>query len=136
ADAAADALEETAFMLTLVPEPIDPKALSLLASMADLVGGTVREYVRCLEDGLELSPSSARSEVDSFLVTIDRLVEMDRQASTAKRTITERLLRGPGDFHNLYVLANLAQGFERAATSLARSGLIVRDHVLTTRLSR
>ena len=54
----------------------------------------------------------------------------------AKRALTEKLLRGSGDFHQLFVVASLAHEFERAATSLSRCGPIVRDYVLRTRLSR
>jgi hypothetical protein len=127
AGAAAGALEETAFMLTLVPDAVDPKALSLLDGLADLVDGAVREYVRCLEDSRGLSPTSPRSDIDGFLVTVDRLVDLNHQASASRRLIIERLLQGSGDFRGPYALATVAQGLERTATALARCGLIVRD---------
>jgi hypothetical protein len=130
------ALEEVAFLLTLVPQGIDSKMLSLLGGLAHLVGGAVRQYIDCLEESRDLSTTSARAEVDSFLLTVDRLSELGRQAHTAKRALTEKLLRGPGDFHELFVVASLAHEFERAATALSRCGPIVRDHVLRTRLSR
>jgi hypothetical protein len=110
--------------------------LSLLAGLAHLVGGAVRQYMDCLEESRDLSTVSVRSDVESFLVTVDRLVDLGRQAHTAKRTLTEKLLRGPGDFHELFVVASLAHEFERAATALSRCGPIVRDYVLKTRLSR
>jgi hypothetical protein len=136
ADSAVAALEETAFLLTLVPPATDAKMLSLLAGLAHLVGGAVRQYMDCLEESRDLSTVSVRSDVESFLVTVDRLVDLGRQAHTAKRTLTEKLLRGPGDFHELFVVASLAHEFERAATALSRCGPIVRDYVLKTRLSR
>jgi hypothetical protein len=136
AESAVSALEETAFLLTLVPPGTDARMLSLLGGLSHLVGGAVRQYVDCLEESRDLSTTSVRSDVDSFLVTVDRLVDHGRQAHAAKRALTEKLLRGPGDFHQLFVVASLAHEFERAATSLSRCGPIVRDYVLRTRLSR
>jgi hypothetical protein len=136
AGGAAGALEETAFMLPLIPGAIDPKMLSLLEGLADQVGATAREYVRCLEEGQDLSRSSERRDIDSFLVTIDRLAALGRQTSLSRRAITERILRGSGDSHELYVLTTMADGFERAASILVRCGSIVRDEVLRARLTR
>jgi hypothetical protein len=136
AGGAAGALEETAFMLPLIPGAIDPTMLSLLEGLADQVGATAREYVRCLEEGQDLSRSSDRRDVDSFLVTIDRLAALGRQTNLSRRAITERILRGSGDCHELYVLTTMADGFDRAATMLARCGSIVRDEVLRARLTR
>ena len=130
ADHAADALEESAFMLTLLPKTVDPQTLSLLASLAGLVTDMVREYVRCLEQGRRLSPAYPTPDVDAILVAIDRLVELNREANAKKRVLTERLLRGPGDFHDLHVVGGMARGFEQTATSLSRCGAIVRDHLL------
>jgi hypothetical protein len=136
ADNAVSALEETAFLLTLVPQGIDDKMLSLLSGLAHIVGGAVRQYNDCLEASRDLSSTSARADVESFLVAVDRLVDLGRQAHAAKRGLTEKLLRGPGDFHELFVVASLAHEFERAATGLSRCGPIVRDYVLRTRLTR
>jgi hypothetical protein len=136
AGGAAGALEETAFMLPLIPGAIAPKMLSLLEGLADQVGATAREYVRCLEEGQDLSRSSDRRDIDSFLVTIDRLAALGRQTSLSRRAITERVLRGSGDCHELYVLTTMADGFERAASILVRCGSIVRDEVLRARLTR
>jgi hypothetical protein len=136
AGGAATALEETAFMLPLMPAAVDSRVLALLEALADQVGATAREYVRCLEEGQDLSRSSDRRDIDSFLVTIDRLSALGRQAHVSRRAVTERILRGPADCHEFYVLTTMADRFERAATMLARCGSIVRDEVLRTRLTR
>jgi hypothetical protein len=136
ADSAVAALEETAFLLTLMPPGTDARMVSLLGGLSHLVGGAVRQYVDCLEESRDLSAASVRADVESFLVTVDRLVDLGRQAHTAKRALTEKLLRGPGGFHELFVVASLAHEFERAAVALSRCGPIVRDYVLRSRLSR
>jgi len=78
-----------------------------------------------------MSATASGSEVDAFLVGVDQLVDWSRQASAKKRVLTERLLRGPGNYHQLHVLGDMARGFELTAAALARCGAIIRDHVLT-----
>ncbi len=136
ASAAAAALEDAAFMLPLVPDGIDHATLELLDSLAEQVGATAREYVRCLAEGQDLSRSSDRRDVDSFLLAVDRLAALGRQAHASRRDVTERLVRGQSDCHALYVLTSLVHDFERAATALARCGAMVRDEVLRAALAR
>ncbi|HUK37268.1 MAG TPA: hypothetical protein VLV86_25305, partial [Vicinamibacterales bacterium] len=133
---AASALEETIFMLALVPPTLDPALLSLLEAIADQVGATAREYVRCLEEGQDLSRASARVDVDSFLITVDRLAVLGRETAGARRALMERLLRGSSDCREFYAVTTMADRFERVASTLSRCGSIVRDQVLRTRLPR
>jgi len=130
------ALEEASFLLTLVPEATDKRMVSLLGSLAYIVSGAIRQYTDCLEESRELSSASVRTDVESFLRTVDRLTDLGRQAHAAKRALTEKLMRGSGDFHELFVIASVAHELERAAMALSRCGPIVRDYVLRTRLTR
>jgi hypothetical protein len=136
AENAVSALEETAFLLTLVPEATDKRMVSLLGGLAYIVSGAIRQYTDCLEESRNLSSASVRTDVESFLLTVDRLVDLGRQAHAAKRALTEKLLRGSGDCHELFVVASVAHELERAAIALSRCGPIVRDYVLRTRLTR
>ena len=133
---AASALEETAFMLPLIPGDTGDELFSLLEALADRVDATAREYLRCLEEGQDLSRASERLDVDNFLMTIDRLTALGRDTSIARRAFTERLLRGSGDCRELYALTTVADGLDRTASTLSRCGAIVRDQVLRTRLAR
>jgi uncharacterized protein Yka (UPF0111/DUF47 family) len=130
ADRAADALEEAVFMLKLVPEQSDGKAISLLEGLADMISRSAREYVRCLEDARQVSRTPVRSDVERLLITVDRLSELEHDSDAAERAVIERLVQGPGGFRELHVLSQMAHGLEQAADSLARCGAIVRDHVL------
>jgi hypothetical protein len=136
ADAAVRALEETAFLLTLVPESLDRRVVSLLGELADLVGEAAREYVRCLTEGQELSLASASSDIDGFFVTIEHLGALCGRARSARRAITQELVRGSGDYRQLWLATIVAQRFEQAATGLRRCGSIVHDDILRVRLSR
>jgi hypothetical protein len=136
ATGAATALEETAFLLPLIPPTVDLSLLTLLEALADHVGATARAYVRCLEEGQVLSRMSDRRDIDHFLMTIDRLAAVGREANGAKRALTERLLRGKTDCREFYALTTAAEGLECAASRLSRCGAIVRDEVLRSRLAR
>jgi hypothetical protein len=136
ADSAADAIEETAFLLTLVPPAIASRTASALSELAEIVDLSVREYGRCLEESRELSAVCHLLEVDGFLMTIDRLVDLGRQARAARRGVTERLLRQPVESAEMFLLASIAHELERASASLARCGPILRDYVLSSCLNR
>jgi hypothetical protein len=45
-------------------------------------------------------------------------------------------MRSHGDFQQLFVVVQLAEQFEGAATALSRCGPIVRDHVMKACLSQ
>ena len=85
ADGAADAFEEAAFMLTLLPDSVDSETLARLVGLADLVLDTVLQYVRCLEEFRDLSSTSSDPDMDSVLVDIERLVDLHRQAIEKRR---------------------------------------------------
>ena len=134
ADRAADALEETASMLTLLPDSVYSETLARLVGLADVVLDAVLQYIHCLEDFRDLSSSVTDSNVERVLIDIERLVDLHRQAIEKRRALAERLLhiRGPGDFHDLHVVGDVARGLERTSTAIARCGAMVRDHVLRT----
>jgi uncharacterized protein Yka (UPF0111/DUF47 family) len=136
ADDVADALEKTSFMLTVVPPTIDQKSLAMLEELAELVNRGAREYVRCLEDARDLSHTANRVEIERFLVTVDQLAELRHQVAGAERIVRERLIRSAPDFRELHVASAIAQGFDEAAHTLARCGLIVRDYVLNATTGR
>jgi hypothetical protein len=66
------------------------------------------------------------------LSDIERLADLHRDAIEKRRALTERLLSGPGDAHDLHVVGDVARGLERTSAALARCGAMVRDHVLRT----
>jgi uncharacterized protein Yka (UPF0111/DUF47 family) len=131
-DKAVKVLEEAAFILTLVPNGIDGGVADLLDQLADLASRAVREYIRCLEDARELSRGAARPDLERFLVTVDRLVTLEDSCDEAERAIRERVLRGSSsDFREVYVLSELTRRLDLATDSVVRSGLLVRDYVLS-----
>lgn len=130
------ALEDSAFVLPLIPRATEPSLLSLVQTLADHVDATARAYLRCLEEGRDLSRFSDRADMDNFLVTIDRLAAVGRDASAARRTLTERLMRSAADCRQFYAVTTLADRLEDAAARVSRCGAFVRDRVLPARLVR
>jgi len=129
-DRAVRALEQTAFTLTLVPIETNPAALSLLDSLCGLVNGGVREYVQLLEEARDLSGGVVRSDLERFLVTVDRLVALEDHCDAAERAVLEHLIRASGDFRELHLVSTIAGHLDTAFDALVRSGLVVRDYVL------
>ena len=131
-DRAVKVLDEAAFTLTLVPDGIDPSVVTLLDELADLASRAAREYVRCLEDARDLSRTTGRSELERFLVAVDRLAEIENSCDEAERAVRERMFRdGVTDFRQVYVVSELTRQLDRATDSLVHSGLLVRDYVLS-----
>jgi uncharacterized protein Yka (UPF0111/DUF47 family) len=131
-DRAVKVLEEAAFTLTLVPEGIDAAVAALLDELADLASRATREYVRCLEDARDLARSTARPELERFLVAVDRLATLEDSCDQAERAVRERMFRGPAaDYRELYVVSELTRQLDCATDSVVHSGLLVRDYVLS-----
>ena len=129
-DHAVKSLEHAAFALTLIPAETDMTLLSLLDSMSSLVSNGIHEYVRLLEEARDLTRAPDRSDLERFLVTVDRLVALDEHCDAAERTMLERLIRGPADFRELHLVSAIARHLDTAFDALVRSSLMVRDHVL------
>jgi hypothetical protein len=129
-DRAVRSLEQAAFTLTLVPAEGDPALMTLLDSFCSLFASGVREYVRLLEEARDLTRAPHRADLERFLVAVDRHVALDDHCDEAKRTVLERLIRGPADFRVLHLLSTVVEHLSVAFDALLGSSLIVRDHVL------
>jgi uncharacterized protein Yka (UPF0111/DUF47 family) len=131
-DRAVKVVEEAAFTLTLVPDGVDAGVAALLDQLADLTSRAAREYVRCLEDARDLSRSTGRSDLERFLMAVDRLATLESSCDEAERAVRERMFRGgTTDFRQVYVLSELTRQLDRTTDSLVHSGLLVRDYVLS-----
>jgi len=131
-DRAVKVLEQAAFTLTLVPDGVDASVATLLDELADHASQAAREYVRCLEDAKDLACTTARPELERFLVAVDRLAMLENSCDDAERAVRERMFRGTGtDFRSVYVLSELTHQLDRATDLVVRSGLLVRDYVLS-----
>jgi hypothetical protein len=132
ADDAADNLEESAFLLSLLPgDGIgSPHLFAPLQELASLVVLGCQELIKGLESGRHVHRGSARQDVQDFLAAVDRLVTVEQQTDEATRRVTAAAVAGASDFRQLHLWSELTRSLEEGADALARSGLILRDHLL------
>lgn len=130
ADAAADLLEQAAFLLTLAPPDGVAEPVSALLPLAEVVCEGTREYVRCVEFARELTGRPGQGTLEHLLVAVDRLLQIEHQADMVERTAESRLLNECGNFKQLYALSRVVQALEGAVDALRRCSLMVRDFAL------
>jgi hypothetical protein len=132
ADAAADALEDATFLLTLMPAGAGPLADRALTPLAEVAARGCRAYVQCIEYACELPRQSVPAPVDDVLVAVDRLVQIEHEADAAARAAEARLVPECASFRELHVLSRVAEALELAMDALRRCGLLVRDFALNS----
>jgi len=131
ADDIADSLEESAFLLTLIPEGSGkPSLRDALQGLAALLVTGTREWVKCLESASHVRRGGDREDVQDFLEAVDRVVEVEHETDRAERLVTAAVYRDAEDWRELHLVGAIAGTLEQAADSLARSALSLRDHLL------
>lgn len=130
-DDAADAFEEVAFLLTMVPESAPETAREALRQLAELARNGCRDYVRCVEHAKYLPRQRSANEIDEFLESVDRVLAFERATDAAERAARVTMLGACRDFRELYVLTAAARGFEQAADALAHCALTARDYAVS-----
>jgi uncharacterized protein Yka (UPF0111/DUF47 family) len=133
ADDVADELEEAAFHLGLAAEfPRLPEALlPPLQRLAQLLVECTQAFVRGVEAARHIHRGGARSDIEDFLAAVDRIIEIEHATDAAQRRLTASLVTESRDFRELYLLAEIARDFERAADRFMRAALLLRDHILS-----
>ena len=131
ADDAADALEETAFLMTLLPSVAPAGSLlDPVRSLAALLVGGAQETVKMIEAASHVHRVGAREDLQDFLEAVDRIVNIEHETDAAQRAMTSALILQAPDFRALQLLSLLANTLEEGADALLRSALMLRDHLL------
>jgi uncharacterized protein Yka (UPF0111/DUF47 family) len=131
ADDVADALEEAAFHLTLIPvEQRMPRPLQTLQAMGELLVQGAQEYVKLIETMRHVRRGGAREDMQDFLDATHRVMAIEHQTDEAQRSVEVDLLAQAGDFRSLHVLTETAKNLEQAADALLHCSLRVRDYVM------
>jgi uncharacterized protein Yka (UPF0111/DUF47 family) len=137
ADDAVDALEDAAFLLTLLPASsggVSPR--SPFEHLATLLGSAAEEWGRCVAAASRVRRRDARDGLQGFLESVDRIAVLEDETDAAERAVIAGLFGGPTEPRALQLLLLVAQAFERAADALAHAALALRDHVLEEVTSR
>ncbi|HTU54787.1 MAG TPA: hypothetical protein VMF62_12530 [Acetobacteraceae bacterium] len=126
-----DALEDCAFLLSLVPAP-DEAALDVapLARLSTIVLESAGHLVRAVEAASRL-PQGERADAVAALQAIDQVVVAERSADAAERDMLATVMLAPReDAKSLVLSLELARALETATDRLSHSALMLRDRVL------
>ncbi|HVI87433.1 MAG TPA: hypothetical protein VM659_03970 [Dongiaceae bacterium] len=127
---AADAFDESAFVLSLLPESVAGQAVAPLAELADIAVDSVGEMVRAIE-AASLLPLGQRADAIDSLQAIDAVINAERRADKAARDSFAALMAVPAaDARTLMIGIELARQIETATDHLAHGALSLRDRVL------
>jgi uncharacterized protein Yka (UPF0111/DUF47 family) len=130
ADDAADALEDAAFLLTVLPPGTAAAAGAPFDLLAALLVAAADEWERCVAAALAARADRAREGLQGFLASVDRVAELEDRADGAQRALVAALYSGPADARALQLLLLVAQAMEHGADALAHAALALRDHLL------
>ena len=130
-DDVADALEEVAFLLTLVPsEGMSGEMSEPLQSLAELVVQGAQEFLKAVENAQNAQRGSSREEMQDFLQAVDRIMTIEHETDDVHRKVKAAMTKEAKDFKQLHLFSETARNIEEAADALMKAGLILRDYVL------
>jgi hypothetical protein len=133
ADAAADALEHAAFLVTLVPSDVARATCTAFAELPDLVDRNARDYARALEYAARIERRPTSADADAFRVAVDSVAAVGRHCRAAAHTAEARLFKD-APARELPLLSRLVQAFAGAADAIGRCALLLKDEVLDRRI--
>jgi uncharacterized protein Yka (UPF0111/DUF47 family) len=128
ADAAADALEDAAFLLEL--EKLEGKALPALRDLADLLATAAQEWVKAVGHAGQIGRTADASETEDFLAAIARIGALEHAADDAERALAAEAVKHAADFRQLHLFAAVGGKLEAAADALKHASLVLREYVL------
>ena len=131
ADDAADSMEETLFLLTLVSkEEITGYFYEPLLHLAELATHSSMEYLKSIENAKIIDKWSTREEIDDFLQTIDKIITIEHQADDVNREVKAAIMSDSNNFKQLHILSEISKNIEDVTDSLTKSAVIIRDYVM------
>ena len=130
AEEALDALDEAAFLFSLIRDADDDTQVGPLAALADITVDSVGQLVRACE-AASRAPLDRQQDMTEALQAIDAVGVAERAADAAERAMIASLMRAPSaDGRAVALGMELAHSVERATDHLAHSALALRDHLL------
>ncbi|PZP33932.1 MAG: phosphate transport regulator [Roseateles depolymerans] len=129
-DDAADALEECAFLLSLVAEHHkgwDRELQQALQQLADTVLQATQEQVKAVAIATRLGRESDAEDHDAFIAATWQVLRAERQADELLRQAKRRMLRAPLNAAALMLANELAAQLEQASDRLLSSAYGLRE---------
>jgi uncharacterized protein Yka (UPF0111/DUF47 family) len=130
AEEALDALDEAAFLFSLLADPLDEAQTQALAALAEVTVDSAGQMVTACE-AASRTPSDRRQDRIEALQAIDAVCAAERAADVAERRLVALLLRTPSpDARGAVAGVELAHTVERSTDHMAHAALALRDHLL------
>ena len=128
---AADAFDEAAFLLSLLPDAeLEGSLVEQLAFLADLALRSTGEMIKAVTAAARL-PEGKRSDAAFALQAIDAVGEIERSADGAQRSALAAFVRvGGDDVRTVLVGVEVARAIESATDRLAHAAYALRNRVL------
>jgi len=134
ADDAADALEEAAFVLSLIAQnhckgwtgDLRAKLLQLASKVLE----ATQDHVKALAVARTLSDTSTAEDQSEFLTVCWRVMAAERVCDVLTRDVRGLLVRHVTDAATLNLTTDFAAALEEATDALLRTGFALRDRVL------
>ena len=131
-DDIADALEEAAFVLSLVADGHHRgwggEVRAAMQALADSVLGAMQDHVRAVAVASTLGETSDAADHDEYLDASWRVQQAERQCDELLRRTRRALAREVEDAASLMLGNELAAALELASDSLLSVGYVLRDH--------
>jgi uncharacterized protein Yka (UPF0111/DUF47 family) len=130
AEEANDALEEAAFLLSLMPkEGREGHSLQPLADLGENAVESIAQMIRAVEAAYNL-PEGLQADVTDTLRAIDAVLEEETKADAALRKAMAAFIVAGPDARMLVLRIEIGRALETATDHLAHAALALRDHVL------
>lgn len=137
ADDATDDLEEAAFLISQFPARNDEMTCAdPLQQLAGQVLDGAREWSKVVVNAIGIRRNADREEAEDFLISVDRLVRIERDTDRSLRRVTATLVAQPPDIARFHLATEIARSLEHAADRLTHAALALHDHILTDVLRR
>jgi uncharacterized protein Yka (UPF0111/DUF47 family) len=131
ADDAADSMEETLFLLTLVSkQDIIGDFYEHILELAELATHSSMEYLKSIEIAKIIDKASNKEQIDDFLQTIDEITKIEHQADDVNRIVKATILRDSNNFKQLHILAEVSKNIEDVTDSMMKSAVLIRDYIM------
>jgi len=125
-----DALEEAAFLLSLLPTvEAGYHKLAPLAALAEIIVESTANMIRAVEASHNL-PDGLQADVTDALRAIDAVLGGERQADEAVRHAMAAFLSDGRDARSLFLKIEIGRALETATDHLAHAALALRHRVL------
>lgn len=129
-DVAIDRLQETSFLLTLLPDkPAPPAPLHAVQPLTSLVVRVAQEYQMAVEAASHMGTGTP-DDSWHFLEAVDRVITLEHVAGSALGSAKSAIVTTATGFTEIEVLMELVQKLGLAAGALVHASQILRQQVL------